>query len=132
MGSGSRSLQQANDRTGNTQRGGNQHVQQSRKPARLGATEQTAGTGGSSGEAGLAACTPSPEGQRPALGPGEAASRRPRGPRLEGPLTPPSLPGTSPGTSPGVSGPDSGCRDPTGAPGSPPAVGVMALGRVSQ
>ena len=41
-----------------TRNGGNQHVQPSRKPARLGATEQTAAKVGSSGEAGLADCMP--------------------------------------------------------------------------
>ena len=54
-----------------TRNGGNQHVQPSRKPARLGDTEQTAAKVGSSGEAGLADCMPSPEwegGQPRALG----------------------------------------------------------------
>lgn len=116
-----------------TRNGGNQHVQQSRKPARLGATEQTAAKVGNSGEAGLANCTPSPEwegGQPRALG--RQPLWRPSNPRLERPVTPLSLPGTSPGASPGVSGQDSGCRDPNRHPRKPTSRGGDGSGGESR
>ena len=106
-----------------TRHGGDHHTEQSGKWAGLGATERTAAETGRSGEEGLGDLHPQPRGRgRPGRDgpspwrPGEAASRRPRCPRLEAAPTPPSLPWKSPGASPGALGQDAGWREPNRGP----------------